>query len=210
MTTALTTTMTTDTDRKTKKNLLIWESDLRYITEDSIHDFIIEAANKIDDVSWHCVGIALGLITGRRMGEVHGYSTFEPVDDTHVMFINQLKTKMVDTKTYIIPVTDTELVIHLEQKLRLLGRRKHTLAQINHTISPSYNRNSEGFTSIGLDTFRDTRIVYTLYHNHYTRPDNYSRAMYTAKILGYNKGDAQRGRMYEKFEFETFRRGIVE
>jgi len=197
-----------DVNRESRKYINDEVGEVTFISQEVIETFIANVVSQIDTRDWLCLGIALALLTGRRCSEIHGFGGFDPVDGHNVLFTGQLKTKTEDPTPYIIPVADTDMVMTLQRKLEVLGKRQKTSSYVRQTMSSNYTRHKEYFKGIGLEMFKDTRVVYALYHGHYTRPDNVSPAAYTARILGYNIADIQTAQSYAKFEYESFRRGI--
>ena len=87
-----------------------------------VYEFAINMLNRLDEFKssdWKRVSLALAIVTGRRMAEIHSTdSNFEIVDEHHVMFTGQLKVKgdaeryFGENPAYEIPVlVSADLVV---------------------------------------------------------------------------------------------------
>lgn len=101
---------------------------------------MLERANKVlraiateKQPRWIDVSIALALVTGRRMSEIHATGSFEFVDDYHVAFNGQLK-KSQEADRYTIPVLmDAKYVVLGHEYLKLLDKYVPDEPKLAHT-----------------------------------------------------------------------------
>lgn len=186
----------------TKGNTVAKHNNLKPISSSAIVEFISNTVSRCSGsrVNWLNVGLALALLTGRRQGEIFGAGKFVKVDDTHVLFSGQLKTKTrEDVGGYTIPVVDADWVMLLIDTLTELGKRGKELAYINKTISTCYSRNADSLKALGLDSFKDTRVSYALYHCENTKPLTMSDDSYRSVLMGHGSNDIETGLSYVKY-----------
>lgn len=82
---------------------------------------------------WIDVSIALALVTGRRMSEIHATGSFTLVDETHVRFTGQLK-KKDEYEGYVIPtLVPAKLVILGHEYIKALEKYTEGQPKLAHT-----------------------------------------------------------------------------
>jgi len=186
----------------TKQNTWSNHQNLIPISEREVNNFIAQTVLKCSNthINWLDVGLALGLLTGRRQAEIFGTGKFSKVDETHILFSGQLKTKgREDVGSYVIPVINATWVIILLDKLTELGKRDKELSYINKTISTCYARTCTAISKLGLTVYKDSRVAYALYHCNYTKPVEITDTAYCSSLMGHTVGDLTTAQSYEKF-----------
>jgi hypothetical protein len=171
--------------------------------------FVANILDNIETSSWKHLSFAVALATGRRMSEVHGVATvFSFVDDSHLMFEGQLKTKeRKDIKPYEIPcLFDAAKVIKAWEKLRELGRASYQPEEVNKRLSKALSNEmpkdiQDIKTASNLTTYKDLRDCYAAYCR-ITKPESMSTNAFLANIMGHGENDLQTASTYDK-------RGIV-
>lgn len=126
-------------------------------------------------------GIALAILSGRRMVEIHGTSTYELVDGNFIRIHGLAKTKTVGATGVFVPLCEPELWLNSINGMTR-GKSHET---VNEVISRNYSRSYKKlFESWGLEKFKDTRDVYanTCYEtivssNRFEKPETTLKAL---------------------------------
>jgi hypothetical protein len=136
---------------------------------------------------WRPVSVALALATGRRQVEIHSTATFTYVDEYHVLFAGQAKTRgkaflaYQETPTYIIPtLLKADLVVKGHEWLKAnSGKFYDSEKKVNDNVNRDanaylrdiagqtvkvYNESGEDISDevTGQFTYHDLREVYAL------------------------------------------------
>ena len=192
-----------EVNQATNSHTVKLQNDLKPISESAVLMFIESAVAKCavgGKADWMVVGLALGLMTGRRIAEIFGDSTFTKIDDTHIEFSGQMKTRGTrDDKPYVIPVVNADEVMVLLEYLTNAGKRGKTASYVNATITPGYSRAPHLIKPLGLDFFKDSRVVYALYQSVHDKPANIALNAYLGRILGHGAEDLGTSNSYQKF-----------
>lgn len=173
-----------------------------------LHDFATATLTKIDELKprdWKRVSVSLAIVTGRRLAEVHRSATkFEYVDESHVSFTGQLKTKgeaafyFEKNPSYEIPVLiDASLVVKAHQWLKDNSKvvdtpdaanRRYSgdLSDFVKVLKSKWNIQHEFFTYKGL------RAIYANVCNQLFNNNDTDNELYLAQILGHGRGELLR------------------
>jgi len=192
-----------EVNRVTTRSIVERQNDLKPISESAVLRFIESAVGQCEaggKGAWMAVGIALGLTTGRRQAEIFGDAVFKKIDDTHIEFSGQMKIRGTrDDAPYVIPVVNADDVMLLLEYLTNAGKRGKTPAYVNMTITPGYSRAPHLIKPLGLSFFKDSRVVYALYHSVHSKPANIALNAYLGRILGHGEQDLETSNSYQKF-----------
>jgi len=142
--------------------------------------------------SWQDISVIIAICTGRRMIEVHGDATFEPVDDQTIFFTGQAKKRFTVRDAgedgYNIPVIylSAQEISGLVQKLETLGKRIENPDRIivNKTFSMPLSRHPSPLTQ-----YKEARDYYAAYLVHNGYAGDSLPALYITKVLGHKPGD---------------------
>ena len=189
--------------RATARSVVERHNDLKPISEGAMLRFIESVVSQCESGmkgNWLSVGLALGLLTGRRQAEIFGDSTFTKIDDTHIEFSGQMKIRGTrDDNPYTIPVINADEVIMLLEYLSSAGKRGKTPSYVNKTVSTGYSRSPQLIKPLGLSFFKDSRVAYGLYHCAHSKPDSITIQAYLGKLMGHGENDLETSNSYQKF-----------
>ena len=196
----------TDTVNKhTQSGVVEKNNNLIPLSESKMLGFIETIKTKMvyspTKLNWQEVGVALALLTGRRLAELFGEAVFEKVDETTVRFTGQLKVKARgDIGGYEIPVIDADLVIELDRWLEAADRKHITPDRVNKNISVAFSRNKvQHLDIVGLAAFKNTRDAYAVYHLTKHKPNHMTVNAYTGSIMGHSPEDVVTANSYQKY-----------
>lgn len=170
-----------------------------------VKPFVDNILDNIDTVSWKHLSFALALATGRRMSEVHGVATvFTYVDDSHLLFEGQLKTKTrEDIKPYIIPcLFPATKVLAAWERLRTLNRASYKPEDVNRLLSKALSKElPKDIADIkelaNIKAYKDLRDCYAAYCRT-TKPESMSTNAFLAQIMGHGENDLETASTYDK------------
>ena len=142
--------------------------------------------------SWQDISIIIAICTGRRMIEIHGDATFEPVDDQTIFFTGQAKKRYTVREAgedgYSIPVIylTAQEISALVQKLENMGKRIENPDRliVNKTFSMPLSRHPSPLTQ-----YKEARDYYAAYLVHNGYAGDSLPALYITKVLGHKPGD---------------------
>jgi len=193
-----------EVDKTTDIRVVERHNDLKPISQTTIQTFIesvVERCESGSKICWLSVGLALGLLTGRRQAEIFGDAEFVKVDATHIMFSGQMKMKSrQDVGAYVIPVFNADWVVMLIGKLTEADKRGKTKVYVNETISANYSRTPRLTKPLGLSFFKDSRVAYALYHCTYSKPESITIQAYLGRLMGHGEHDLETSNSYQKFK----------
>lgn len=167
---------------------------------------VLTGLDKLKSPDWKKVSIALAIVTGRRMAEIHlSSSQFEYVDKTTCNFTGQLKVKG-DAEEYFsthpyypIPtLVDARLVCNAHDWLKrnsktvdntkIAGNRyTKDLSEVMKLLKNRFGIDHDFFTYKGLRTIY-AQVCSQVFNGN--DPDN---TLYLARILGHGRGELLRG-----------------
>ena len=173
-----------------------------------LHEFALTVLGNLDKLradEWRKVSVALAIVTGRRLAEIHLVSTkFEYVDKRTCNFTGQLKTKgcaedyFKMNPSYPIPVlVDAKLVCDAHQWLRnnfkvvadskvAANRYTKDLSEAMKILKKRFGIEHEFFTYKGL------RSIYAQVCNQVFNDNDSDNILYLAEILGHGRGELLR------------------
>jgi hypothetical protein len=171
----------------------------------------LESINSVTPkLAWREVSIALALVTGRRMGEIHATAEFEKTGEYSLRFSGQLKTKGVAKQAYelepsyeIPTLVKADLVLKGMEFLTRVGRVfktgdieadiKLVNKRLNSAISELVNKDSSIIKPLlGLSpevklTYHSLRQLYNLAAVKAFKPSNVKSFVYSGFILGHSR-----------------------
>lgn len=175
----------------------------------NIDDLILKAEMLLkSNSSYYDLIIGLCLLTGRRAAEIACTAEFEIIDDYHLMFKGQLKTKTRgELNPFIIPtLTKTDLIMTSLNKLRLVQSDLINNPALFHNrasknLSLRVKKHFEPF-------FKDPKIkdLRSLYGeiSYYLLDDNsITKMRYMSDILGHGETDNLTGQSYLDFYIDA-------
>lgn len=166
----------------------------------------VENVLKTPEIStWKELSIALSLVTGRRMAEVHGIKTvfLTTEDEYKVSFEGQLKTKgRGDIGAYEIPtLVPAKTVIAAWEKLKDSGKIM-SADEVNRKLSKGFSTElaysiKTMFKASGVTQYKDLRDIYSakLLTN---KPTGISDNAYLGLYLGHDPDDINTSNSYQK------------
>lgn len=168
-----------------------------------LHAYATAVLEKIDTLKssdWKRVSVALAIVTGRRMAELHHVDTrFEYVDQSHVKFTGQMKIKgsaadyFEKLPSYEIPVlADAELVTKGHEWLKGNGKVVDSAKAVNRRYSGDLSDYLKLLKSKwGIDhelfKYKALRAIYAQVCNHIFNGGNPDNILYLAQILGHGR-----------------------
>jgi len=113
--------------------------------------FILKCEEMIKEKSYYRQALGLSGLTGRRISEVLVSSRFEVVDENHLLFSGQLKTKKAEgarTKPYVIPcLSSARKMVAVWREIRarkvFLGAREQDLDDIVQIVARAHTITAE-------------------------------------------------------------------
>lgn len=175
---------------------------------------VLEGLNsETPKTAWLDISIALSLVTGRRSAEIHASAQFEEVDEWHVAFTGQLKTKgrsaehYAENPTYTIPtLAPASLVVKGLEWLTYNGKRADT-PEVAHKryskelgLRVKYWQRKYSTTEMGEEkafTVHNLRQFYNLVAVEIFKPQTKHRVPYSASILGHGLDDETTPQRYD-------------
>lgn len=167
---------------------------------------ILKAEELLDSDSYMTLALGLMLLSGRRSTEILKTANFEKVDENHLLFSGQLKTKGSDnaqTSPYVIPILcDADTFLSAFVQLRLL---KDFSDVPNDKVSTNTTKNMgvicrKYFSSILPDVKpKDLRAAYATIAESIYKPSNMSQSAFFAQVLGHSADDVQTAQSYVDF-----------
>lgn len=168
-----------------------------------LHAYAKSVLEKIDTLKssdWKRVSVALAIVTGRRMAEIHHTDTrFEYVDCSRVEFTGQMKIKgsasdyFEKLPSYEIPVLiDAELVIKGHEWLKNNGKVVDSAKAVNRRYSGDLSDylkllKSKWGIEHELFKYKALRAIYAQICNHIFNGGNPDNILYLAQILGHGR-----------------------
>ena len=154
---------------------------------------------------WKHLSVFLALATGRRMAEIHGISTsFEVVDQEHLIFTGQLKTKdrPSGSPAYIIrTITNSSKVVEAWKRLCILKpplKPEEVNKKYSKAFSTELPPSLKGFyNSSGIGKYKDMRDFYARKMVSYC-PDNIILNIFIAECMGHDERDMKTSTTYQK------------
>lgn len=181
------------------------------VTYKPLIDFATDVVTRIKQgtsLSWKEVSIALALVTGRRMAEIHGKATSFTTNDTQgtLTFKGQLKTKERATEeSYDIPVLlPTEDVLLLWSELCKTDRQFDNPSDVNRKLSKGFSTElpvsiGKLFKSTGVTKYKDLRDIYAA-RILKDKPVGVSASSLISQVLGHGEDDIQTASSYQKID----------
>jgi len=174
-----------DTDENLREKLEV----VKPIKESLVSDWV---QSRKTSTKWEDISIIIAICTGRRMIEIHGDATFEPVDEKTIHFIGQAKKRYTVREAgedgYDIPVIylSAKEISVLVAKLETLGKRIENPDSkiVNRTFSMPLSRHPSPLTQ-----YKEARDYYAAYLVHNGYAGNSLPALYITKVLGHKAGD---------------------
>lgn len=170
-----------------------------------LYEFASATLSKLDTLKprdWKYVSVALAIVTGRRLAEIHRSAThFEYVDKSHVSFSGQLKAKgdaaeyFAKNPSYKIPVlVDAKLVCKAHQWLKDNAKVVDTAEAANRRYSGDLSDFVKGLKSrwdINHEffTYKGLRAIYADVCNQVFNNRDTANELYLAQILGHGRGE---------------------
>lgn len=156
-------------------------------------------------VRWQDVSIAIALVTGRRMVEVHSTGRFEVLDGQALMFVGQAKARYDTTakeRPFEIPcLLPTDLVnagINYLSAMRL-DRPEEVNLKVSKPLQRQLKTSWDSIAGTTV-TYKDLRVIYAAIAAETRRPKSMSQTGYLATILGHGENDVSTANSYQKFE----------
>lgn len=175
--------------------------------------------------AWKDVSIALALVTGRRMAEIHQTAEFDPVGDGLVRFTGQCKTKGSSADYYrenpsyeipvLVPVEDVlKGLAWLEERGKRIAK-DGDIRQVNRRYSKELGIEVKGWAEDGIRlvrasksdagigapediTYHSLREIYALVCSEVMRSDEEEQAVsYVSSILGHGTEDEVTPQAYQ-------------
>ena len=173
------------TDENLREKLQV----VKKLKESLVSDWVQSHKNSS---SWQDISIIIAICTGRRMIEIHGDATFEPVDEKTIFFTGQAKKRYTVREAgedgYNIPVIylSAQEISALVQKLENMGKRIENPDRIivNKTFSMPLSRHPSPLTQ-----YKEARDYYAAYLVHNGYAGDSLEALYITKVLGHKPGD---------------------
>jgi Telomere resolvase len=161
---------------------------------------VLERLDTLKSSDWKRVSVALAIVTGRRMAELHHVDTrFEYVDQSHVKFTGQMKIKgsaadyFEKLPSYDIPVlADAALVIKGHEWLKSNGKVVDSAKAVNRRYSGDLSDylkllKSKWGIEHSLFKYKALRAIYAQVCNHIFNGGNPDNILYLAQILGHGR-----------------------
>ncbi len=173
-----------------------------------IYEFAVTVLNNLDNYKapdWKKVSIALAIVSGRRMAEIHlSSSSFEYVDAKTCDFTGQLKVKgdaeeyFTKNPSYHIPVlVDAQLVVNAHIWLK----KNNKTVDDTRVAANRYTKDLSDAMKIlknrfGIEhdffTYKGLRAIYAQVCSQVFNDNDPDNTLYLAEILGHGRGELLR------------------
>lgn len=189
----------------------IYHEDQKEIKYRPVLEFAETVLSDCEQYKYVAVTFAIGIATGRRMGEILGdTSSWEYLSTDKLRFKGLLKTKglnKIDTWVEIHTIIDAKLVMlgieYLQKEGKIIPKDK-----VNSTYSKEFSTRCPKSVEYlkeqsGLEKFKDTRDFFAAYHTHFIYPElkkqglKCTQTSYQQDIMHHN--DLVATISYEKF-----------
>jgi Telomere resolvase len=173
-----------------------------------IYEFAVSVLNNLDKLKapdWKKVSIALAIVTGRRMAEIHLSSTkFEYVDNQTCDFTGQLKVKgdaeeyFTKNPSYPIPVlVDARLVVAahdwLKKNIKTVDDTRVAANRYTKDLSEAMKILKNRFTvEHDFFTYKGLRTIYAQVCSQVFNGNDADNTLYLAQVLGHGRGELLR------------------
>ena len=173
-----------------------------------IYEFAVTVLNNLDNykaADWKKVSIALAIVSGRRMAEIHLSSTkFEYVDNQNCDFTGQLKVKgdaeeyFTKYPSYPIPVlVDARLVVAahdwLKKNIKTHPDTRVVAKRYTKDLSEAMKILKNRFTvEHDFFTYKGLRAIYAQVCSQIFNSNDPDNTLYLAQILGHGRGELLR------------------
>jgi hypothetical protein len=172
---------------------------------------IVESAAKKETkliTGWYQVTLALAILSGRRMEEIHGQSEHFPIvnryyelRENNTIFINQLAKNPANIGFVFTPLIDSETWFKAFNNLpdSKLGLMENKVNQIVSSVLSKKLKNT--YKELGIKQYKDSRDFYIAYRvktEYKENKTNYNNESdFVQSIIGHNAKNS--GHSYEKF-----------
>jgi hypothetical protein len=147
------------------------------------------------------LGLALSILSGRRMVEIFGTSKYSLGQQNGILIEGIAKKKETQTNfCEFIPLVDSKLWLHHLERLESMGYRNKTPRQINDSVARMASRDfPEMLKNVDVNKFKDARDFYAgfVYATFNKRGVNIP-LVFTQYIMGHDSSDSTA--YYQKFE----------
>jgi hypothetical protein len=180
--------------------------DRKYILD--VDGFINKAVEELESVHFMPKVLALSALTGRRVAEIGCTAKFEFIDNNHVLFTGQLKTKnKLSELSYPIPVLyDAKVIIKALDNLRLNFPK---YLEDPYGFSTNYAPNMRNVVKKykpfieGDITPKDLRSIYApIAYERYCLDKREHDTLFYTKILGHSEKDIYTCLSYLKYKIK--------
>ena len=147
------------------------------------------------------LGLALSILSGRRMVEIFGTSKYSLGQQNGILIEGIAKKKETQTNfCEFIPLVDSKLWLHHLERLESMGYRNKTPRQVNDSVARMASRDfPEMLKNVDVNKFKDARDFYAgfVYATFNKRGVNIP-LVFTQYIMGHDSSDSTA--YYQKFE----------
>jgi hypothetical protein len=189
-----------------KVNLRRDADNRKYIID--VDGYINKAISELDSIHYMPRVLALAALTGRRIAEIGCTASFKYIDDSHVLFTGQLKTKNdIARQGYIIPVFhNAKSIIESLDKLHLDNPKfLDNPAGFDANYSPNMGKVAKKYNCYveGDVTAKDLRSIYApIAYERYCPDKKEHDTLFYTKILGHSEQDVQTCLSYLKYKIQ--------
>ena len=169
-----------------------------------LYEGITKIFNNVETATWKELSIVIAFATGRRCAEVHGTNTvLSYVDDSHLLFKGQLKTKGRDFEApYVIPVLyDAKTVLRAWELLKASGKiysPEKANTALSKPLSTELPINLKMLKEkSGIKQYKDFRDSYAAKLLE-VKPEVVSTNAYLSKMMGHGEFDVETAATYDK------------
>jgi hypothetical protein len=193
-----------DLKHQYKEQLQSDHTSLRFVKD--VDAVILKAEELLESEAYTALAVGIACLTGRRLTEILKTAKFEFIDEEHILFTGQLKTKESENAKiapYPIPVLSTaSILIEALAKLRQLRdfsalTNDQVHSKTNKSCSEQVKRHFSAL--IPNCKVKDLRALYATICCEYFKPDDYSDPAYMAMILGHSELDLITPLSYQDF-----------